>query len=129
MSVNRHIKLGLLELQVLWMLGKKPLHGYALMRELSRIKRHAITQGTLYPLLAKLLGKKLVRAKSENNGLKLRKTYSLTQKGRQIMEESCRQFVEVYSGMAFDYACSGCSGAKHSALAQYYPIGFRKPSS
>lgn len=124
MSVNSHINLGLLELQVLWLLGKHPAHGYALMQQLSKIKRHAITQGTLYPLLAKLLRKKLAHSKSEREGGKLRKTYSLTEKGKGIMEESCRQFVEVYAGMVVDYDCSGCTGAKHSALAQYYPIAF-----
>lgn len=126
MSVNSHINLGLLELQVLWMLGKKPLHGYALMAALSAIKKHAITQGTLYPLLSKLSAKKLVSCKLSREGHRARKTYQLTSYGKKVMEESCRQFVEVYSGMVLDYGCSGCSGEKHSALAQYCPIGFRK---
>ncbi len=126
MSVNSHINLGLLELQVLWLLGKAPLHGYALMRQLSGIKKHAITQGTLYPLLAKLSAKKLVSATLSREGNRARKTYQLTSYGKTVMEESCRQFVEVYSGMVLDYGCSGCSGEKHSALAQYYPVAFRK---
>lgn len=129
MSVSNHINLGLLELQVLWLLGKSPMHGYALMRELSGIKQQSITQGTLYPLLSKLLRKKLVSSTRAKTGGRFRKTYQLTALGKSVMEESCRQFVQVYSGVMYDYGCSGCSGAKHSAVPQYMPIGFAKSQS
>jgi len=120
MSADRHVDVGLLELQVLWLLNKRPLHGYLLMRELSQIKQAAITQGTLYPLLAKLAKRQWIKPSAE--GPRRKKTYQLTSEGARVMDTACREFVQIYSSMIFDYCCSSCKGVKHAVTRPYKTI-------
>ena len=102
MSVGRNI--GILELQVLWLLSKKPSHGYALMKELDALKTTHIAQGTLYPVLARLKQKKLVKSKRVSN----KRVYSLTAEGRKVMKKNARDLVSVFSGIIGDFYCSCC---------------------
>ena len=106
MSLSQQADLGVLQMQILWLLGKKPSHGYDLMKQLSEIKRTKITQGTLYPTVAKLQKRGLVTAKTE--GKRGKKTYSLTPEGKKLMADNCREFVTIFSGIISDYRCSGC---------------------
>lgn len=117
MSVDRNIELGLLEMQVLWLLGKRGMHGYALMQELSAIKKNRLTQGTLYPVLSKLVEKGLIVA--SRPGPRGRKTYSLTAEGAELKERTGAEFVQIYSGMIHDYSCSNCPGHKRAFARPY----------
>lgn len=98
--------LGVLEMQTLWLIGKGPSHGYELMKGLGKIKRTKITQGTLYPLLAKLKKKKLVKAGEATARGKI--TYSLTTEGKKVMRRNCGEFVEIFTGIIRDFRCSSC---------------------
>ncbi|PIO03899.1 hypothetical protein COT48_03160 [Candidatus Woesearchaeota archaeon CG08_land_8_20_14_0_20_47_9] len=106
MSVKRGVELGALQTQVLWLLGKKPSHGYELMKELNAIKKTKVTQGTLYPLLAKLEAAGFV--KGERKGARNKRVYSLTPKGKAVMRESCAEFVKLFSGIISDFKCTSC---------------------
>ncbi len=129
MSVNRNVDLGFLQMQVLWLLSKKPAHGYWLMERLSAIKHSPITQGTLYPTLAKLESMGFIKAAA--SGVRGRKTYSLTAKGRRAADESCREFISIYQSIFYDYCCVSCGG-KGSSLVRpvqlmgVKPAGLRK---
>ena len=66
MSGNRHIgyiDLGILQMQILWLLNRKDTHGYELMKNLNEIKNTKITQGTLYPALQRLEELNLIKSK------------------------------------------------------------------
>ena len=102
MSVGRNI--GILELQVLWLLSKEPRHGYALMKELDALKSTRITQGTLYPVLARLERKKLVKSRRVSN----KRVYSPTAEGRKVMKKNAKDLVSVFSGIIGDFYCSCC---------------------
>ena len=106
MSVRRGVELGALQMQVLWLLGKKPGHGYELMKELNAIKKTKVTQGTLYPLLAKLAAAGFV--KGERKGSRNKRVYSLTPKGKAVKRESCGEFVKLFSGIISDFRCGAC---------------------
>lgn len=106
MSVERHIndiELGLLQMQVLWLL-KKPSHGYELMKSLNAIKRTKITQGTLYPTLQRLEELKLI--KSETKGRK--RVYHLTNDGKATMKNNCQEFCKTFQGIFEDFICGKC---------------------
>ena len=109
MSVSRHkqkseIELGLLQMQVLWLL-KKPTHGYELMKRLNEIKTTKITQGTLYPTLQRLEELKLITSKTEQR----KKIYHLTGKGKKVMRDSCSDFCKTFHGIFHDFVCEKCS--------------------
>ena len=105
MSRDSNINLGLTQTQMLWLIAKKPSHGYALMKELSRIKKTKVTQAMVYPALNKLVKAGLVKARHGERG---KKVYELTAKGKKVTRETCREFVEMFSGIFTDFMCRKC---------------------
>jgi DNA-binding PadR family transcriptional regulator len=93
-------------MQILWLLGKEPRHGYALLKELSQIKRARLTQGTLYPALASLERAKLIKARKA--GVRGRKVYCVTPRGRAALNDACAEFVAIFQGIFGDFYCSKC---------------------
>jgi len=112
MSVIRHsdskkpneIELGLLQMQILWILSRKSTHGYELMRDLNEIKTTKITQGTLYPTLQRLLNLGLI--KKDDQGRKI--VYHITKKGDKTMKNSCVDFCKTFNGIYQDFVCQKC---------------------
>lgn len=113
MSVNKHskqgrkhseIELGLLQMQILWLLDRKPEHGYVLMKELNELKKTRITQGTLYPALQKLEKMKLIKSRKSGRTI----VYSVTTKGKKLMKDACDDFCHTFSGIIKDFVCGKC---------------------
>src|SRR3989338_3124157 len=98
------IDLVMLQMQILWLLSRKNSHGYELMKDLSVIKRSKVTQGTLYPAMQKLEALKLVEGKESDNKI----VYTLTQKGRKTMNDSCVEFTRTFFGVFQDFVCEKC---------------------
>ncbi|MCX8147478.1 MAG: PadR family transcriptional regulator [Candidatus Woesearchaeota archaeon] len=109
MSVSKHmnseIELGILQMQILWLLSRKSTHGYELMKSLNSLKKTKITQGTLYPTLQRLEELKLVSRKQEKRKI----IYNLTPKGRKAMTEGCNDFARTFFGIFNDFVCGRCS--------------------
>jgi len=103
------VDLGVLQMQVLWLLSKEPQHGYALLKRLRAIKRAPLTQGALYPALAALERAKFVKARKA--GVRGKKVYAVTAKGRKALNEACAEFVAIFQGIFGDFYCTKC--AKH----------------
>jgi len=70
---------------VLHILSEKPLHGYALMKELGRLLGREPGHGTLYPLLKELLRGGLVEARVSNVCGRVVKTYYVTEKRLKLL--------------------------------------------
>lgn len=111
MSVPRHsiksqsdIELGLLQMQILWMLSRKSMHGYALMQRLSEIKKSKMTQGTLYPTLQRLEEMKFIRRNARGRKI----VYDITANGRKTMRKSCEDFSRTFMGIFKDFVCDKC---------------------
>jgi PadR family transcriptional regulator PadR len=109
MSVDkpkRELELGLLQMQILWLLGREPIHGYKLMKRLNKIKTSKIEQGTLYPALQKLEENDLIKVKE--TGERRKKIYELTKEGKQLMIQTCEEFSKTFSGIFMDFFCKSC---------------------
>ena len=109
MSVRIHKKeddLGMLQMQVLWLLEQGPTHGYALMKKLNVIKKTKIEQGTLYPTLQKLEKNSYIEVK--DTGARGRKIYEITTKGKTVMRRSCEDFIFTFDNIIEDYKCKKC---------------------
>jgi DNA-binding PadR family transcriptional regulator len=73
---------------ILWLLSKKPAHGYELISILNKEHEFAkIGPSHIYPFLRKLSNMKLIRAKEEKTGQRVRKLYSITPLGKKKMQE------------------------------------------
>ena len=96
--------IGLLQMQMLWLLNKRPTHGYEIMDVLNKIKRTKITQGTLYPTLQRLQKLGLIKGKKTERKI----VYHITRDGKRIMDEVCFDFTHTFFGIFQDYVCHKC---------------------
>ena len=90
--------LALMVLKTLELLG--PLHGYAIARRIEQISGDLLTvnQGTLYPVLLKLMQEGSIKAEwgaSENN--RKARFYSLTRQGRNQLQAEARSWEQTAS--------------------------------
>jgi DNA-binding PadR family transcriptional regulator len=108
MSAKKHkdFELGLLQMQILWLLGREPSHGYELMKRLDQIKSSKVEQGTLYPALQKLEENDLIQVKEI--GERGKKIYELTEDGKKMMIKTCEEFSKTFSGIFMDFVCKSC---------------------
>jgi PadR family transcriptional regulator, regulatory protein PadR len=92
--------LALMVLKTLEILG--PLHGYAIARRIEQISGEllAVNQGTLYPVLLKLMQEGSIKSEwgtSENN--RGARFYSLTRRGRMQLQAEARSWEQTASIM------------------------------
>ena len=103
-SEINEMELGLLQMQILWILDKKSTHGYEMMKMLSELKNAKITQGTLYPTMKRLENLGYVKRREEDRKV----LYDLTTDGRKAMNDACSSFSRIFFGIFHDYACQKC---------------------
>lgn len=84
---------GLLEYCVMALLVSAPRYGYELVNELAKVDGMLTTEGTIYPLLARLRRDRLVATEwRESSGGHPRKYYRLTADGDQALASFRRQW-------------------------------------
>ena len=93
---------GALEMMVLEILRRQPLHGYALVQ---RIRQRSdellrVEEGSLYPALQRLLKAELVKAEwgVSASGRRVR-IYRLTAKGAKHLEQEVSKFEQMLEGI------------------------------
>lgn len=91
----RDFLLGFIKLHILHHAQKEPIYGQEFQNEL---KRHGynISFGTLYPIFHKLEKTGYLQLESVNMAGKIRKYYSITEKGSQVLEESKMKIKELF---------------------------------
>jgi len=95
-EVEREILLSFWKVHILHHAEKRSVYGQWVMRELRR-HGYEVSPGTLYPLLARMEERGWLKCKVDPKaGLRARKEYSLTRKGRQVLGLLRRQLEELY---------------------------------
>jgi PadR family transcriptional regulator, regulatory protein PadR len=93
---------GALEMMILRMLKRQPLHGYALVQQIKRSSNDLlqIEEGSLYPALQRLLKEELVKAEwgvsSTNRRVRI---YKLTPAGAKHLEREVSRFETMFEGI------------------------------
>ena len=96
---QEQLRRGTLELAVLLAVAPERRYGLEILRRLE-VTDLVLTEGTIYPLLARLEREGLLSAAwVDNEGPHPRKYYRLTPQGRARMKAMCGQFRTVASGM------------------------------
>ena len=93
---------GALEMMVLRTLKRRPLHGYALLRQIKSVSNDLlqIEEGSLYPALQRLLKEQLVTADWGISSTKRRiRIYKLTPAGRKHLERQVSSFERMLEGI------------------------------
>jgi DNA-binding PadR family transcriptional regulator len=95
-DVEREFLLAFWKVHILHHAAEQPVVGQWVMRELRR-HGYEVSPGTLYPLLARMEGRKWLRCKADpDGGLRARKEYTLTREGRSVLALLRRQVEELY---------------------------------
>lgn len=93
---NGTIKMSLSKFFVLSVLHRRPMHGYEIMREVDRTTSGCCSpaEGTIYPVLKQYEEGGYLEAREETVGGRVRKIYSLTDKGRQAFRVALEAWLE-----------------------------------
>ncbi len=94
---------GFLSFIILWMVSRKGRTGAEISKELQRRKGSRPSPGTIYPCLKKLKKKGLIKTASG-------KKYTLTPKGRKVLNESLTGFFDLFCDL--DEMRSCCPGKR-----------------
>lgn len=101
MAVDKSLMAGSTTLLILSLLEEQDMYGYQMIEELGRKSNHIfdLKAGTLYPLLHSLEEKKMVSSYENSDNAKVRKYYSLTKKGKQLLKQKKADWSEYTSAV------------------------------
>ena len=100
--IQRDLFPGALEMMILRMLKRQPMHGYALVQHIKRTSRDVlqIEEGSLYPALQRLLKEEFVKAEWGVSATNRRvRIYKLTAAGAKHLEREVSSFERMLEGI------------------------------
>lgn len=107
---SRDLFPGALELMVLRLLQRQPLHGYALVQRIQQVSNHLlqVEEGSLYPALQRLLKEKLVEAQWGVSATNRRvRIYRITRRGAKHLGIEVSRFQRMLEGITLVLAVGG----------------------
>ncbi len=90
----RDFFLGFIKIHILYHASKEPIFGVEIADELAR-HGYSISPGTLYPTLHRLEKDGHLKSTAKVVGGKVRKYYTLTEEGRQVLEQARQKIREL----------------------------------
>ncbi|NOQ47137.1 MAG: PadR family transcriptional regulator [Desulfobulbaceae bacterium] len=93
--MNREIDLAFIKIHILHHAAEEEVYGLGLIEELGR-HGYTLGPGTLYPTLAKMKDRGLLRYEHRIVGHKQRKYYRITPAGRELLDETRNKIRELY---------------------------------
>ena len=84
---REELRRGGLELAILLSLARGPRYGLEIIRHLEASTDLVVTEGTIYPILARLSRDEMLAAEWRQDGVHPRKYYRLTARGRRRLTE------------------------------------------
>jgi len=96
MAVDKGYMSGSSQMLVLAILGEKPCYGYELIKTLKQRSNDTfdMKEGTLYPILHKLEKEGLVESSNQEVSGRVRKVYSITEKGSRVLAKEKEEWNE-----------------------------------
>jgi PadR family transcriptional regulator, regulatory protein PadR len=90
---REQLRRGGLELAILSVVAEAPRYGLEIIRHLEESTDLVVTEGTIYPILARLAKDGVLRAEwIADEGPHPRKYYRLTEEGRRVLDEMLLQW-------------------------------------
>ncbi|RQD77055.1 MAG: PadR family transcriptional regulator [Candidatus Syntrophonatronum acetioxidans] len=93
-QILRKLFLGFVQVHILYHASKGPIYGLFMIEELER-HGYKISAGTLYPLLHELESRGLLNKVEEIVEGKIRKNYTITPAGLEVLEEAREKALEL----------------------------------
>ena len=95
MKINKSLMTGSTTMLILKLLEEKDMYGYQMIEELAKKSddTFALKAGTLYPLLHNLEVKSMLESYDSNaDSNRVRKYYSITNKGKKLLHEKKKEW-------------------------------------
>ncbi len=92
--ISRKLFLGFIQVHILHHAQKAPVYGSFMIEEL-KSHGYEISPGTLYPIFHSLEKAKLLSVENQTVGGKVRKYYSITEKGKSVLTEAKNKIKEL----------------------------------
>lgn len=102
MKINKELLKGSTVILILKMLERKPMYGYEMIKEIEQRSSgiFAFKEGTLYPILHTLEGKKLVESYWDKGGsARKRKYYKITDEGKLSLKKKQEEWTTFKSAI------------------------------
>jgi len=103
-EIVQHITKNLLDIQILRIINKQPTWGYQIKKQIEAMSGLKIRHGALYPLLQKLENKGLITSQKQQQGKRIRKIYTITEKGKTHLQAYCNVIRELHNSERETYA-------------------------
>ena len=94
--ILRKLFLGFIQVHILHHAKKKPFYGSWMIQELEH-HGYEISAGTLYPILHSLKKAELLQVEEKLENGKIRKYYSITNDGEEVLIKAKKQLAELVS--------------------------------
>lgn len=94
-QILRKFFLGFIQIHILHHAKKEPFYGAWMIEELQN-HGYDMSPGTLYPLLNSMDSKGILKKEEKNVGGKIRKYYSITHEGDQVLIEARKKAYELF---------------------------------
>ncbi|WP_246476584.1 PadR family transcriptional regulator [Salicibibacter cibi] len=95
-SLNTELLKGIFELVVLFLISKKPMYGYEITTYLQENHTFTLANGSIYPILQRLIKKGWASSFEEYHKGRIRKYYETTKEGRTIALSNFKRLENVY---------------------------------
>ncbi len=102
MAINKGLLAGSTAMLLLKLLEEKDMYGYQMIEQLAERsdQTFSLKAGTLYPLLHGMEEQGLIGSYDDNaDSARVRKYYSITKKGRKVLEEKEKEWKEYSSAV------------------------------
>jgi len=90
----RDFFLGFIKIHILFHASEGPIYGVGIMEEIRRHGYH-VSPGVIYPILSSLEKQEFLKSSEKVVQGKVRKYYEITEKGRNMLEESKKKIREL----------------------------------
>lgn len=94
-KILRKLFLGFISIHILYHAKKEPIYGLWMIEELAH-HGYNISAGTLYPILSSMEKEALLTASEKKIGGKIRKYYTITAHGENILQEARQKACELF---------------------------------
>lgn len=102
MGIAEGLKRGTIEIMLLTLLSQKDMYGYDICREIEEKSNglYVVTEGSLYPVLYRMLEKGYITDRSERVGKRrTRVYYHIEQSGFNYLQEIKREYFSLHKGI------------------------------
>jgi PadR family transcriptional regulator PadR len=93
--------LGFVKIHILYHASRQPIYGVEILKELGR-HGYRLSPGTLYPALHRLESEGYLSVERRVVDGKVRKYYSITERGMEVLDEARRKIAELVDEVILD---------------------------